>query len=70
MPNNVTVTAKLGPAQQATAMLYNDVTDVNIQLGNQVLRISHGGTITDFDLFGVATVTYTIASHIATIAFS
>lgn len=71
--NNVTVTGKTGPGLTETSKLYNNVTRVNIDLLKQVVQISYdypNVKIEEFDLAQIATVTYTIASQIATIAFS
>jgi hypothetical protein len=71
MPNQVTVTGKTGPGSTATAQLFTDLTNVNVDFSKQTLTVVQtGNRITTFDLYGIATVTYTIASHVATLAFS
>ena len=70
MPDNVTVTAKTGPGTTATARLFSPAQGFSVNLAGQVLSVQAEGRNWDFDLYGVATVTYTIASHVGTIAFS
>lgn len=71
MPNTATVTAKSGPNIAATAQVFNDLSSVAFNVGAQTLVIVQtGNRVTHFDLFGVATVTYTISSHSATITVS
>ncbi len=71
MPNQATVTAKSGPNIAATATVFSGLVALNVDFAAQILTIvMPGNLITTFDLYGVATVTYTIASHQATLAFS
>lgn len=70
MPNNITVTAKTGPAVQVTSLLINNVTDIDFQLASKILKVTGDGGIKTFELYGVTTVTYTISSGIATVVVS
>lgn len=68
--NNITVTGKIGPGLTDTSQLFNDITKVTFDIAEQVLIIAQGSVITTFDLNGIATVTYSITSHIATLVAS
>lgn len=68
--NNVTVTGKLGPGFTATSQVFSNVTNLSYDFSAQTLRIAQGSVITTFDLYGIATVTYSVASHIATVVAS
>ncbi len=70
MSNTATVTAQLGPDKTATALVFNNLTRIVFDVERQVLSVIVGEKVTDFDLYDVATVTYTISSHTATIAVS
>ncbi len=71
MADQITVTAKIGEAVQATTTVITDLLSVNFDVKSQVLRITKlNGVVIDYDLNGIATVTYTVASHVATIAVS
>ncbi len=71
MPNKITVTAASGPAVTSTATVINNVTNLNFNVAGGVLSITHDADIvTDYDLYGIATVTYTVASHLATVTVS
>jgi len=63
---SATVTAKTGPASQATATVLNGVTSISIDIKRQVIQLYQGNELTgpakEFDLTGVTTLTDTIAS--------
>ena len=69
--DKVTVTAKVGPATTETSQVFNNVSKLTVDTAAQVVTLEYGNSQkSEFDLFGIATVTYTIASHVATVAFS
>ena len=61
-----TVTAKTGPAKQATTLALAGVTSVSIDIKRQVIQFYQGNELTgpakEFDLTGVTTITDTITS--------
>jgi hypothetical protein len=61
-----TVTAKTGPAKQATTLALAGVTSFVIDIKRQVVQIYQGNELTgpakEFDLTGVTTITDTITS--------
>lgn len=63
---SATVTAKTGPAKQATAIVLAGVTSFTIDIKRQVIQIYQGNELTgpakEFDLTGVTTITDTIAA--------
>lgn len=61
MPSQVTVTAKTGPAVQATALIITEVTNMNFDLVKRVLQVFQGSTVKEFDLSTVTTTTFTIS---------
>ena len=69
--NKITVTLITGPAQAVTAQVINNVSNVEFDIAEQVLRIRDTNSRSyEFDLSGAVTVTYTISGGIATIAVS
>lgn len=73
MPNAITVTGKTGPGLTETAIVYNNITDLDFNLGSNVLTITHGlvnSRKTEVDLYSIATITYTVSAHVATVAVS
>jgi len=71
MPDQITVTGSTGPTSVVTARAFPGVKNINFNLAAQVLSITDAtGRIIDIDLYGVATVTYTVASHLATVSVS
>jgi hypothetical protein len=70
MPNTATVTGKTGPALTVTAVILTGVTDMNFDLHAYVLKIDCDQGHPEFDLYNTTTVTYTIASKIATVTIS
>ena len=67
-----TITGKTGIGVTVTALVCADVTDIDFQLAANVIRVTWGtpSRVSFFDLDTIATVTYTIASHVATITIS
>lgn len=63
---SATVTAKTGPASQATALSLTGVTSITIDIKRQVIQIYQGNELTgpakEFDLTGVTTLTDTITA--------
>lgn len=61
-----TVTAKTGPAKQATSLSLTGVTSFTIDIKRQVVQFYQGNELTgpakEFDLTGVTTITDTITS--------
>lgn len=75
MPDKITVTASTGPVSVMTATVFQNLKSMFVDVARQVVTIvytdSAGQTKTvEFDLYPVATVTYTVSSHLATIAMS
>jgi hypothetical protein len=69
-----TVTAKSGPALQATATVVSGVTSFSVDIKRQVLQLYQGNELTgparEFDLTGVTTFTVAIASTNYTLTIS
>lgn len=65
MTCSVTVTAKTGPAKQVTAVTLAGVTSISVDVRRLVIQIYQGNELTgpskEFDLYGVTTITDTIA---------
>ena len=72
MPSaNITVTSKTGPGSTVTSLALANVREINFNVAKQVLTVvDDSGVSKDFDLYGTTTVTYTIASRVATVAAS
>lgn len=71
MPHKATVTGKTGPAVQATALVLNAISSINLDLDRKVMSIFTGNTMTqELDLSGVTTVTVSISSGNYTVAVS
>lgn len=74
MPDKITVTGTLGADVDTTSLVFNNVKRLLFDVDRQVLSITYlnGNTdkTADFDLFLVATVTYSIATHVATVVAS
>jgi hypothetical protein len=71
MPNNITVTSKTGPALTVTAQVISNVRDIEFRLVDQVLKVTDiNSKISHFDLYGTTTVTYSVTTHVATVAVS
>lgn len=71
MANQVTVTAKTGPAVQATATVLTNVNNMNFDLKGMVVQVfREGKQYKEFDLYGVTTVTFTISGSTYTMVIS
>jgi hypothetical protein len=72
MPDLVTIAGVVGPGDTQPSKQFSDVVDIDINLAKQVLTLFRSGGQREIylDLFGIATVTYTVSSHLATISFS
>ena len=71
---SATVTAKTGPAKQATALSLAGLTSITIDVRRQVIQLYQGNELTgptkEFDLTGVTTITDTIAGGNHTLVIS
>ena len=69
-----TVTAKSGPAQQATATVITGITSFSVDVKRQVLMFYQGNELTgperEYDLTGVTTFTIAIAATNFTLTVS
>lgn len=69
-----TVTAKTGPAKQATSLALAGVTSFTVDIKRQLIQFYQGSELTgptkEFDLTGVTTLTDTIASTNHTLVVS
>jgi hypothetical protein len=71
MPSTVTVTAKVGPALQATAVPISSVNVMSLDLNKRVIQLDNGTPlIKEFDLVGVTTMTVAISGANYTVALS
>jgi len=72
---SATVTAKTGPAKQATTLAFRGLTSIAVDVVREVIQLFAGGEtnhapVYEFDLHGVTTITDTIASGVHTIVIS
>jgi hypothetical protein len=75
MASQVTVTAKAGPALQATSLVLGAVTYIIFDLVARVVQVGQGsqptnGPYKEFDLVGVTTVEFTISGANYTMTIS
>ena len=70
MANQLTVTAKSGPAVQSTAIVLTNVTDIKYDFVRQVVYVTTNGLIKEFDLGGVTTLTLTLSAGNYTLVLS
>ena len=72
MANQLTVTAKTGPAQQATALVIASVKGVNYDFERSVVQVraAEPNSIKEFDLAGVTTLTITLSAGNYTLVLS
>lgn len=72
MPSSVTVTAKSGPAIQATAIVLTNATEVKFDLERGMLFVSQSSkpNINEFALSSVTAVTFSISGANYTITVS
>lgn len=65
-PNSVTITAKIGPGNTVTSLVFADVVDLDFQFDEQVIEIAYmkNGTrkTQQFSLTGVTAVTDTVTA--------
>jgi len=71
MPSQLTITAKTGPGLTVTTQVLPNVTDLDFQLGGKsILRVESQNGIDYFDIGADTTVTFTLASGVATVVVS
>lgn len=72
MANKVTITALTGPGEQVTAHVFEPLRSIKFDMEAQIVEVVYGADylIRQFELYDVTTVTYSISSHVATIAVS
>lgn len=72
MASQITVTAKTGPALQATTLVLGNVTSILFDLVARVVTVRHVDMTSphEFDLGGVTTVTFTISGSNYTMVLS
>jgi hypothetical protein len=70
MANSATVTAKTGPAIQATALSLTGVTGINFDLSAGVVFINQGSKVNQFQLTGSNTITLTASGSAYTLTIS
>jgi len=71
MPSQITITAKTGPAIQATALVLTGLTNINIDMERKVLTCLIGSNpVKEFDLSGVTLLTDTItgSNHVIVVS--
>lgn len=68
--STATITAKVGPAQQLTAGVFTNVTEMNFLATAEILRIQTNGRFLDFELTGSNTITLTASSGNYTLTVS
>lgn len=72
--NKVTYTGTIGPGNTVTSLVFNDVVDLRFNFIEQTVTISYTTAgamkVVTLSLSNEATVTYTIATGIATVAIS
>jgi hypothetical protein len=71
MPNQVTVTGKVGPGLTATTVLIENVKEFRVDTLNRVLFVTRtDGKISAYDIDADTTFTVTVASATYTVAVS
>lgn len=70
MPNTATVTGKVGPGLTLTTQVYNNVTSLEFKPVEGTLRIVSDLGISYIDIYDDTTITYTVSSHVITVAVS
>lgn len=77
MPNQITVTAPVGPGLSVTSLVLTNVAEVRFRLraaggDKMVLEVTQetSNRVTEFDFDAAATVTYTISGQNSTVAVS
>ena len=69
---NLTITGITGPGESVTSKVISDVKSIEFNIAKNVIKVTYGDNydIIYFEYANIATVTYTIASGVATIAVS
>jgi hypothetical protein len=72
---SATVTAKTGPARQATTLALSGLTSISVDVVREVISLFAGGEVNkapykEFDLNGVTTITDTITNGVHVIVIS
>lgn len=68
---SATVTAPVGTGQTATAVTLSDIRKIEFDINREMLFVTESdGRVVEFAYDTIATVTYTIASRVATITIS
>ncbi len=62
MANVATITAKTGPAIQATAQVITGVTQIEFDLAAGILQVTHDSKYSQFALTGSNTITLTASA--------
>lgn len=75
MPDQITVTSTTGPAIAVTARNFSNVKEMRFDVARQVLTIFYesdtmGPKVVEVSLSAITTVTYTIATRVATVTVS
>ena len=73
MPNylsTVTITGKTGPGLTVTSQVLRNVSSLSFDFAKQTLTLGAEDVPRVFDLYEIATITYTIGSHVATVTVS
>jgi len=71
-PAKVTITGTTGPGLAVTALVFNDVVDLDVDFSRNVIKItrSSAGGITYYDYSANATLTWTITAGATVIVIS
>lgn len=72
MASQLTVTAKTGPAIQATSLVLGNVTNINFNLVQRIVTVQHTDMTSphEFDLVGTTVTTFTISGANYTMVIS
>jgi len=72
MPSQLTVTAKTGPAVQATAIVLTDVNGISFDLNKRMVYVTRAGLANtqEYDLVGVTTITFSVSGSNYTMVIS
>lgn len=71
-PASATVTSTTGPGVTNTAIVFNNVTDFEVDFMKNTMKITHAGglTITYYDYSAMATMTWTISGGATSITIT
>jgi len=68
---NITITAPKGPGGTVTALLLSNARSIKFDMAHETIIVEDiNRNVTHYDYETIATVTYTIAAELATIAVS